>query len=284
MTRMTVYPICKINIGLHVLSRRPDGYHELETLFYPVRKLTDELSAEIMPQCPAGTCSLQLSGRKVEGDPAHNLVVQAYHDLAGDFRMPAVHFHLVKRIPMQAGLGGGSSDAAYALRLLSTLCELGLTTDELRRRAARLGADCAFFVDPQPMLATGIGERLSPFPLPLSGKALVVLLPDDTVSTARAYSALDRLYSSNRTCSRAGVLMQSLLDPLSAWPRLVTNDFERVVLPSHPKIVRMRDLLLQSGATYVSMSGSGAAVYGLFDKMPDLTLLPSGVFSHSEVL
>ena len=260
---MIVYPNAKINIGLNVVARRPDGYHDLETVFYPI-DLQDALEVhgiqEEEPMTGDG-CQLKVGGTVLGGVPDDNLVVRAYQLLRRDFpdRVQPVSIYLFKHVPTGAGLGGGSSDAAFMLKLLNERFDLGLTTEQLEERAARIGADCAFFVRNTPVFAEGIGNVFSDLRLSLAGMTLVLVKPDVFVSTADAY----RLVRPQRPEKS---LKDLLAQPIEQWKDAVKNDFEASVFPKYPEIAAIKDRLYDLGAVYASMSGSGAAVYGIFNE------------------
>ena len=289
---MLLHPCCKINLGLRVLRKRPDGYHDLETIFLPVPFLHDDL--EITPQpAPAHSSpklgevpvraeecvnpvTFTLTGIALDSDPANNLCVKAYRLLKADFPdLPPVHIRLHKRIPFGAGLGGGSADAAFTLKGLNDLFALGLTVPQLEAYAARLGADCAFFIQCRPALAEGIGDKLTPLDLnenqnenqnttrasqfsilnsQFSISNLLLVKPPDAVSTREAYANLKLNENQNRA-SQFSILNSQFS---------ITNDFEASVFPAHPGIAQLKAELLAQGATYASMSGSGSTVYGFF--------------------
>ena len=266
---MIVYPNAKINIGLHVISRRPDGYHNLETLFYPV-KLCDALE-----MAETGKTGISFSGIPVDGDPHENLVMKAYERLKKDFDLPPVQFHLHKAIPTGAGLGGGSSDAAFTLKMLNEYFNLNLHKEEMLAYAAQIGADCSFFIENVPAYATGIGNVLEPYKLRLSGYETVILKPQASVSTVQAYK--------NVIPVRPEISLKEVLSlPVEKWKDAVVNDFEKSVFPRFPEIKRCKDLLYESGALYASMSGSGSAVFGIFHGFPDNLedKIPEGVFFY----
>ena len=261
---MITHPIAKINLGLNVVERRPDGYHNLETVFYPV-PICDELEVNISPSTlhltPSTPCELTLEGIQIEGDMQKNLVVRAYQLLKQDFPdMPCVSARLKKGIPTQAGMGGGSSDGAYMLTMLNELCNLGLTKEQLQGYAARLGADCAFFIDPQPQYAEGIGERLTPltaYRLQLSGYYIGIVRPDVPVSTKEAYS----LITPKRPLQNCrDIVMQ----PVETWRDALINDFEEGIFRLHPELGEVKARLYELGAVYAAMSGSGSAIFGFF--------------------
>jgi 4-diphosphocytidyl-2-C-methyl-D-erythritol kinase len=255
---MVSFPPCKINLGLHVVSKRPDGYHELETCFFPV-PWTDVL--EILP---AKETTFTASGNIIPGNADENLCLKAYHLMAAEHKLPPVYIHLHKIIPTGAGLGGGSSDGAYTLRTLNNLFELKLSTAALMDLAAKLGSDCAFFVQDQPMIGRGRGEKLSPTHVDLKGKFLTLIKPDIHVRTASAYALVKPTAPLNS--------LERILDKaLSAWKELLVNDFERSVFEQYPAIGKIKDDLYKSGASYACMSGSGATVFGIFEKPIDLS-------------
>ena len=248
---MKVWPNVKINVGLHVLRKRPDGYHDLETLFLPYMGISDELEIE-----EAGEFSFEAEGVTWEND----LTVQAYRLLQADFNLPPVAIRLVKRAPVGAGLGGGSSDAAFALTTLDALFGLGLGQERLAAYAARLGSDCAFFIYNRPMVGRGRGEILSPAPLDLSGYRIEIEVPQGvSVSTREAYGGIVPR-------ERLTPIEEILSLPVPQWRGLLLNDFEPHVFALHPEIAAIKERFYASGALYAAMSGSGSAVYGIFEK------------------
>lgn len=256
---MITFPIAKINLGLNVVERRPDGYHNLETVFYPVN-IKDALELTMMnTKFPSPVdCDIKVSNLNVEGDEQRNLVVRAYQLLKCDFpQMPRVHAHLYKVIPTQAGMGGGSSDCAYTIRLLNEMFTLGLTEQRMIDYAAQLGADCAFFILSRPSYAEGIGERLVPVSLDLSSYYIGVVRPDIPVSTREAFSLIKPVKPAK--CCRDVVLQ-----PIETWRDELSNDFEQSVFALHPEIGAIKQKLYDMGAVYAAMSGSGSAVFGLF--------------------
>ena len=271
---MIKFPIAKINLGLNVVERRPDGYHNLQTVFYPV-PIKDALEVQLMDEAfPSETdCDLKVTHHAVEGDEQQNLVVRAYRLLKHDFPdMGRVHAHLYKNIPTQAGMGGGSSDCAFMLVMLNEMFGLGLTTGQLEGYAAQLGADCAFFVRSQAAYAEGIGERLNPIGLDLSGWHLAVVRPSIPVSTKEAFSLITpRMPSVN--------CRDVVLRPVEEWRDVLTNDFEHSVFTLHPEIGSSEQRLYHQGAIYAAMSGSGSAVFGLFRNPLDLSSLFPGMFT-----
>ena len=281
---MIVFPHAKINLGLHITGRRPDGFHDIETVFFPV-PLKDALEiVHASAASPAGDgIDLAVHGLPVAGPPADNLCVKAWRLLKKDFpRLPAIEAHLLKNIPMGAGLGGGSADGAFMLRLLNTSFHLEIPTDRLSRYAAQLGSDCPFFIFDGPCYATGRGEILEPLPLDLSGWQLVLVSPGIHINTGWAFSQLDTtLFAGTRPALR-----QVVQQPVAAWKGQLANDFEKPVFEQYPAIAALRDSLYELGASYAAMSGSGSTVFGLFEKniplvsppAPLIASLPAGAF------
>ena len=267
---MITFPIAKINLGLNIVERRPDGYHNLETVFFPV-PVQDAL--EVMPmdeKFPSAVdCDLKVTNIAIEGNEQQNLVVKAYRLLKQDFpKLPRVHAHLFKAIPTQAGMGGGSSDCAAMLTLLNEQFCLGLTQQQLIDYAAKLGADCPFFVLGRPAYAEGIGERLYPIDLDLKGYRLAVVRPDIPVSTKEAFSLI-KPKRPVRNCR------DIIKQPITTWRNELVNDFEESVFALHPEIGSVKAQLYEMGAVYAAMSGSGSAVFGLFpSSFDDASLLP----------
>ncbi len=257
---MITFPIAKINLGLNIVERRTDGYHNLETVFYPVTEINDALELTMMnTRFPsADDCDIKVTNISIEGDEQKNLVVRAYRLLKQDFpQMPRVHAHLWKGIPTQAGMGGGSSDCAYMIRLLNEMFTLGLSDEQMIAYAARLGADCPFFIISRPAYAEGIGERLQPISLDLSGYYIGVVRPDIPVSTREAFSLI-------KPTKPAKCCRDIVMQPVETWRDELTNDFEQSVFALHPEIGAIKQQLYDLGAVYAAMSGSGSAVFGLF--------------------
>ncbi len=259
---MKVFPCAKINLGLNVVSRRPDGYHNLETAFLPI-PLTDILS--LLPaQHAAPNCSLDIDGQQLDCGVEDNLVVKAYNLVAQSHHLPSVKAELTKRIPTQAGLGGGSSDAAFMIRMLNERFALEMTKEDMRTMASKLGADCAFFIDPVPSYATGIGEVLTPIPhLPekLQGLFIAIVKPPVAVSTKEAFSKIQP--KQPKVCCKDAVGL-----PIEMWKDLLSNDFEESVFPLYPQIAEVKAKLYQLGALYAQMSGSGSSVFAFFKEQP----------------
>ena len=254
---MLLYPNCKINIGLRVVSKRPDGYHDLETVFYPVFGLCDVL--EVNHALTSDDIIFSEDNHVLACTPEENLVVRCYRRMKQ--RYPAVggvEVRLTKRIPFGAGLGGGSSDAAHMAYALNELFQLGLTRQQLAREVSHLGADCAFFCYNTPCYATGVGDRLRPIDVNLRGLRLVMLKPDESVSTREAYQGVkpEPLPHLLPDEAMTAVGINDLVN--------FRNDFEPSVFRAHPVIASLKDELLRAGALYAAMSGSGSTVFGLF--------------------
>lgn len=262
---MITFPCAKINLGLNIVSKRPDGYHNLETVFYPI-PLTDALEIKYMDEKfpNESPCDLKITGNDVDCNEEDNLVIKAYQLLAADFQLPRVHAHLVKRIPTQAGLGGGSSDAAYMIRLLDERFRLNIGIPEMERYAAKLGADCAFFITADPSYAEGIGDVLMPADVPgagLGGYYLAVVKPSVAVSTRDAYAAI--VPKTPTKCCR-----DIVRQPIETWKDELVNDFEAPIFAMHPELAAIKLSLYDAGAVYAAMSGSGSALFGIFREQP----------------
>lgn len=269
---MIIFPIAKINLGLNVIRRRADGYHDLQTVFYPVN-LRDALEVYPMDGAfpSASRCDVKVSNIPIEGDDANNLVVKAYNLLASHYSLPRLHVHLYKGIPTQAGMGGGSSDCAYMIRLLNSMFRLGMSKEEMELRAASLGADCAFFINSRPAYAEGIGDRLHPLSLDLSGYHICVVRPSIAVSTREAFSLLSPRLP--KKCCRDVVFQ-----PIETWKNDLHNDFEQSIFHLHPEIGEVKERLYRLGAIYASMSGSGSSLFGIFREPWDLSHEFPGMF------
>lgn len=250
---MIVFPNAKINIGLQVLRKRPDGYHEIETLFYPI-KLYDVLEVVESRKTALYLTGIQIEDQEVED----NICLKAYHLLKNNFKLPSIDIHLHKNIPIGAGLGGGSSDAAFMLKLLNELFELKIGTERLEEYAKELGADCPFFIKNQPVYASGVGTSFAEFDINLKEYQIVVVNPRIHINTAVAYQSI---VTNN---SRKGLKFQ-LMEDVFKWKDTIVNDFEPSAFEKHPEIKNIKDLLYRSGAVYSAMSGSGSSVYGLFE-------------------
>ena len=255
---MLTRPIAKINLGLNVVEKRPDGYHNLETVFYPVQ-IEDALEVYPMdPEFPSEyDCDLKVTNITIDGDEQRNLVVRAYNLLKAEFpTLPRIHAHLYKGIPTQAGMGGGSSDCGFMITLLNDMFKLGLTQQQMIDYAARLGADCAFFIFNRPCYAEGIGEKLQPIDLDLKGWYLSLVRPDIPVSTREAF-ALIKPHHPEVNCREV------VKQPVESWRDALVNDFESSVFAVHPELGAVKDRLYDLGATYAAMSGSGSTLFAL---------------------
>lgn len=265
---MILFPQAKINLGLNVLRKRADSYHEIETVMMPI-PLTDVL--EILP---AKDFAFHQSGLEIEGTTSDNLVVRAYEVLKDAYKLPPVYIHLLKNIPMGAGLGGGSADATYTLIGLNKLFELGLSDDELRNYAAKLGSDCPFFVDDQPQLARGRGEILSPIHVDLKGFYIKLIHPELHIGTKEAYAnvvpstTLTSTSSAQRSQQHQSSIEEIIRQPITNWKNELKNAFETSAFQLHPEIKQIKESLYAEGAIYASMTGSGSAVYGIFKEEP----------------
>ena len=267
---MIIAANCKINIGLDITARRPDGFHEIATLMYPVRGLADTL--EIVPV--AGDKAIfETSGLAIDCDPAQNLCLRAYRLMRDEFGVGAVRIHLHKKVPFGAGLGGGSSDAAAVIRGVAELFDLGLEESRMECLAARLGSDVPFFVRNVPALATGRGEILTPYAVDLSGYRLVIVKPPFGVGTAEAYRGVV-------PHTPARPLIERLQSPLATWRTEIVNAFEPTVFAAHPRLETIKQTLYDQGAVYAAMSGSGSAVYGIFAQGPNGSLDMGDLFVY----
>lgn len=251
---------CKINIGLNIIGKRADGFHDIETVFYPVEwcdviEVTERSLLEKDNFSYTKGLALKISGLEIEGNDDSNLCVRAFQLLRKDFQLPDVVMHLHKLIPMGAGLGGGSSNAAHTLRLLNVVFKLNLNTQQLKNYAAQLGSDCSFFIENKPCFASGKGELTSAINLDLSDKHITIVKPDIHVSTVEAYQNILPSASKN--------LKELILQPIENWKATVVNDFEEGVFKKHPSLATIKRQLYDNGCTYASMSGSGSAVYGI---------------------
>lgn len=253
---MICFPNAKINLGLNVVSKRIDGYHNLETVFYPL-KIHDALEV-IVNESLAGD-TLYQSGLQVDGTSDDNLVMKALRLMREKYHFPTLEVHLLKKIPFGAGLGGGSSDASFMLKLLNETFQLGITDSELAEFALKLGADCPFFIYNRPLFASGIGEIFDEVSLSLEGYYFVLIKPGVHVSTKDAFGGI-----SPKKPDRS--LKEIIQLPVSEWKDAMENDFEKTVFAKYPEIAKTKEKLYQSGAVYASMSGSGSSVYGIFNK------------------
>ena len=268
---MICFPNAKINLGLNIVSQRNDGFHNLETIFYPIN-LKDGL--EIINSNSNEQYQLFQTGIKIDGDPSSNIVIKALELVRNHSKVniPNIDIHLLKKIPTGAGLGGGSSDAAFMLKLLNENYQIGLSNNELVELALQIGADCPFFLYNKPAFASGIGNQLEPIDLDLSGMYLLVVKPDVFISTKEAYSMIT---PKTPTLSLKDIVNR----PLNEWKELMKNDFEDSIFKKYPQICKIKQQLYELGATYASMSGSGSSLYGIFNKKPNFQKLFSNNFT-----
>ncbi len=249
---MISFPNAKINLGLNILSKREDGYHNISSCFYPVPW------CDILEIIPSNHLKFTSSGINIPGDESNNLCIQAYHLLNRDFNIPKVHIHLHKIIPIGAGLGGGSSDCAFTLKMLNDMFCLNLSDDQLESYAGKLGSDCPFFIKNIPTLVSGTGNQFEHTKLSLTGNSIVLVYPKIHISTQQAYAGIV-----------PNIPEQSISDilnlPISKWKSKLKNDFESSVIETHLDIVSIKEHLYDNDALYTSMSGSGSAVYGIFE-------------------
>lgn len=266
---MIRFPKAKINIGLYITEKRPDGYHNIESIFYPV-SFNDVIEAV---KAPHSDCNLTVLKLAIDGDPKANLVYKAWELLHRRHGIGGVDAWLIKNIPMGAGLGGGSSNGAHMLVLLNELFELGLSTETLENYAAELGSDCPFFIQETPRLVSGRGEILEPCDVNLTGLHLVLIHPGIHVGTKEAYSLITprSIHPQKENSENASLRLRNLANTsIGDWQSIAVNDFEKPVCAVYEGIAPALDLLRSKGALFTSMSGSGSAVYGLFDRMPQL--------------
>ncbi len=258
---MILFPNAKINIGLNIVSKRPDGYHNLESIFYPFA-IKDALEV-----IEADELQFSSSGINIPGSADDNLCLKAYHLLKKDFtELPPVNIHLHKHIPIGAGLGGGSSDASFFIRLLNQKFSLGMENSKMEQYASKIGSDCAFFIQNRLAFAIQKGDQLSPLDLDLSNYFFVLVMPDVLVSTAEAYQGV-------RAAPVSAPLTELIKLPIQDWKLNIKNDFEPSVFSKYPVIAQIKASLYESGALYASMSGSGSSVFGIFKeplKLPQL--------------
>lgn len=266
---MLCFPNAKINLGLYVTQKRPDGFHNIESVFYPI-PLNDAL--EFIPS-DNGTSSITLEGISLDSEPKDNLVYKAYTLLQHDFKLPNIDISLLKKIPAGAGLGGGSADCAFMLSALNNYFTLNLSKAQLENYALQLGSDCPFFIENAPKAVSGRGEIFQPINLSLKQYSLLLINPGIHISTKEAYSGI-----SPKT--PAFDLKTVIEGPVEAWKEKLSNDFEGHILKSHPEIAELKNLLYEAGAVYTSMSGSGSTVFGIFKELPKISL-PENYFVFS---
>jgi 4-diphosphocytidyl-2-C-methyl-D-erythritol kinase len=257
---MIVFPNAKINIGINITGRRPDGYHNIETIFYPL-PIYDVLEA-----LPGDSLTFQSSGLEIPGRIEDNLCIKGYHLIKKDHDLPPLNIHLLKHIPIGAGLGGGSANAAFFIKLINSLFNLGLTTTNMLDYARQLGADCAFFIENKPLFAFEKGDQFETISIDLSKYKIVLVMPPVHVSTGEAYRGV-------KPAPVKHSLYELISEPIKEWKHFIKNDFEETVFKNHPVIRGVKAALYDAGAIYASMSGSGASVFGIFSEKPDLTEL-----------
>ncbi|TVP47989.1 MAG: 4-(cytidine 5'-diphospho)-2-C-methyl-D-erythritol kinase [Mongoliibacter sp.] len=268
---MISFPNAKINLGLHITSKRNDGYHELETCMVPI-PLFDALE-----MIPTKKLAFESTGLSIPGESKDNLILKAYQLLRKDFNdLPPIHIHLHKNIPMGAGLGGGSADAAFSLNLMNRLFDLYLDDWMLEEYAAKLGSDCAFFIQNTPKIATGRGEILETTDLDLKGKHLYLVNPKIHIGTREAYAGVKP--------KAPEINLKEVLSDMGRWKKELINDFEVSVFPQHPEIANIKNQLYDMGAFYAAMSGSGSTVFGLFNEAPRTYQWPKDYFTFQEIL
>lgn len=255
---MIVFPNCKINIGLNIVSRRADGYHNLETIFFPIG------IKDVIEFTENGTdkVSFTSGGISLDCNSTDNLVVKAYNLIKSYYPVPGLDIELVKNIPTGAGLGGGSSDATATLMFLNQHYSLGISDGEMQALASKLGADCAFFVENRPVYATGIGDIMTPIDLSLKGYYILVVKPDVFISTKEAFAGVVPKESEFP-------LLDSVKLPIEEWKNFIKNDFEKSIFSNHRDLQNVKSILYDTGAFYASMSGSGSSFYGFYKILPD---------------
>jgi 4-diphosphocytidyl-2-C-methyl-D-erythritol kinase len=256
---MVVFPFCKINLGLHINAKRNDGFHDIETVFYPVYSYSDVLEIVKTDKTKYG---FQQKGIPVNLNTDVNLIEKAYLLLQEKYNLATVDMFLYKNIPVGAGLGGSSSDAAFTLKLLDNIFNLHLNNELIREYAAQLGSDCPFFIDATPAMGTGRGEKIVSCSIPqLSKKYLVIVTPNIFISTAEAYKSS---LTNKRNISLSNIISQ----PLPVWKDILVNDFEKTIFPAYPELKQVKEILYSQGAIYASLSGSGSSLYGIFKEKP----------------
>ena len=258
---MVVFPNAKINLGLNVLEKRDDGYHNIETCFYPIPY------SDILEIIPSAKLTFTQSGIPIPGNSDDNLCLKAYQQLKNTHELPPVSIHLHKMVPIGAGLGGGSSDAAHCLILLNQMFTLRMSDSELEKKAARIGSDCPFFIRSKPTIGLGKGNHIEPIELDLSGSHLVVVTPPIYISSSEAYSLVKPKPGSNQL----GINLTK--HKIEDWKNLVINDFEESIFAVHPTIADLKFELYQLGAQFCLLSGSGSSVFAIFETEPDLNRL-----------
>ncbi len=267
---MVLFPNCKINIGLDILAKRPDGYHDIETVMFPVMGLSD-----IIEILPSASDIFLASGVPLDCPAQDNICIKAVKLLRESCDIPPVSIRLEKIVPYKAGLGGGSSDGAFVLKGLNELFSLGLSDGMLEMIGRELGSDVPFFVRNRPMVATGRGEILSPIDLSLSGKYVFIVKPPLDISTRQAYQGVVPGH-------KLETLAQRLKNPIETWNELISNDFEQSIFEIYPMLLRLKLMLYKSGALYAQLSGSGSSIFAIFDGKPPRMTLPPEMFTFQQ--
>lgn len=252
---MVVFPNAKINIGLNVVEKRPDDFHNIESVFYPVFDLYDVL--EVVENLDNNQVIFTSTGINIPGKEEGNLCVKAYQLITTDYNLPPVKIHLHKVIPIGAGLGGGSSDAAFMIKALDKLFDLNLSIHQMQNYARQLGSDCAFFIENKPVYAFNKGDEFESIDVDLSDYEIKISYPDIHISTVEAYNGIVPNISKYN-------LRETIIQPIESWKNTIQNDFEASVFPSYPEIKQLKADMYQNGAKYAAMTGSGSAVYGVF--------------------
>jgi len=264
---MILFPHCKINLGLSIENKRPDGFHNIKTILYPI-DLMDVLEINTSDE---SQISMTMSGIPIQGNIQSNLCVRAYELINKDFHLPAVNIHLHKAIPHGAGLGGGSSDAAFTIKMLNSKFNLGLSNEQMKLYASELGSDCAFFIENKAVVAKGKGDIFEKTDISLQNYYILIVKPDVCVNTSEAYQWIKP--------QNAEIDIESILKlPIESWKEWLVNDFEESVFKKYPVIRSIKELFYKSGAVYAAMSGSGAAVYGIFQEPPTLPSFSESYF------
>jgi 4-diphosphocytidyl-2-C-methyl-D-erythritol kinase len=256
---MLNFPNAKLNLGLRILNKRPDGFHNIESIFYPVNY------CDALEIIPSESFSFESNNDKFSQEAWDNLCVKAYELLRVDFELPTVKFYLHKNIPIGAGLGGGSSDASFMLKMLNEIFNLKLTDDKLESYAAQLGSDCVFFIKNKPALVTGRGEQLQPIEIDLSRYSVIIATPALSVDTTLAYKLWDELMGTVQSIHELP-LKEIIKLPVEEWKEHLKNDFENVIFNEYPLLKTIKEKLYEEGAYYASLSGSGSSLFALFER------------------
>lgn len=255
---MYILPNAKINIGLNVVSKRLDGYHDLQTVFYPI-PITDAIEIKTLEKSTV-PYEFFSSGIPIPGGIENNLIVKVFLELKKEYNLPPLSINLAKHIPIEAGLGGGSSDCAHMMKLLNEFFSLGLSDEDMEKKVSRFGADCAFFIRNKPVFAEGLGDTFSQIDICLKDYFIVLVKPDISISTRQAFSAI---IPHNPNIDLKTILST---EPISQWKYKISNIFERSIFPLFPNLQVIKETLYDIGAIYASMSGSGSTIYGIFDR------------------